>query len=72
MDNLVRPQTIKIGDEANDVVEDKVDNVVVNVALQMLVVEEVAMLALPKEDFLNPGKKAQNLEGVVVHCTSVH
>ena len=33
---------------------------------------EVAMLALPKENFLNLGKKAQNLEDVVVQCTAVH
>ena len=34
--------------------------------------EEVAMLALPKEDFLNPGIKAQDQEDVVVQCASVH
>ena len=34
--------------------------------------EEVAMLALPKEDFLNPGTKAQDQEDVVVQCASVH
>ena len=33
---------------------------------------EVAMLALPEEGFLNPGKKAQDLGDVVVQCASVH
>ena len=33
---------------------------------------EVAMLALPEEDFLNPGKEAQNLVDVAVQCASVH
>ena len=34
--------------------------------------EEMAMLTLPKEDFLNPGIKAQDQEDVVVQCASVH
>ena len=33
---------------------------------------EVAMLALPEEDFLNLGKEAQNLMDVAVQCASVH
>ena len=33
---------------------------------------EVAMLALPEEGFLNPGKKAQDLGDVAVQCASVH
>ena len=33
---------------------------------------EVAILALPKGDFLNPGKEAQDREDEVVQCASVH
>ena len=33
---------------------------------------EVAMLALPQEGFLNPGKKVQDLEDLTVQCASLH
>ena len=33
---------------------------------------EVVVLAIPEEDFLNPGKEAQNLVDVAVQCASVH
>ena len=33
---------------------------------------EVAMLALPEEDFLNPGNEAQDLVDVAIQCASVH
>ena len=33
---------------------------------------EVEILALPKGDFLNPGKKAQDREDGVVQCALVH